>query len=504
MKAQIIKAIQSAELYDIVKQTPVSPLNLISQNFKNNISLKREDLQDIHSFKLRGAHNKIKSLSQKELSKGIIAASAGNHAQGVAYSALTLNCKSTIVMPQTTPQIKVDSVKNYNAEIILHGDTYDEAYLYAKTIAAERDLVFIHPFDDELVIAGQGTIGKELLDQTNSPIDYLFIPVGGGGLIAGVASYIKENSPHTKIIAVEPDNSNCFHQSLQMNKRVILDQVGIFADGVAVKQIGQIPFELIKDVIDDTVLVSTDEICSSIKNIYDELRAVSEPAGALSLAGIKKYCQTHNIENKNIMGILCGANISFHRLRHISERTQIGEKKEALFGVTIPEEKGSFLQFCKALGKGSITEFNYRYTSKNSATIFAGIEIFNSEDKVSIFNKLNERYPVIDLSDNEVAKLHVRHMVGGRTSNISELFYRFEFPERPGALSEFLESIGSQWNITLFHYRNHGAAFGRVFAGFEVKKNDIKTFKDHLDRTKVRYVDENSNNVIKFFINTAE
>lgn len=501
MIQEILKKINTTTVYDIAKKTPVSFLKNQSKLTNNYIYLKREDEQDVFSFKIRGAYTKIASLSNEEKNKGIIAASAGNHAQGVAISAMKLKIKATIVMPATTPQIKVDAVKSYKANVVLKGDSYDDAYDHAHIIAKSNNLTFIHPYDDIDVIAGQGTIAKELHDELEN-IDYCFIPVGGGGLLAGMLTYLKEKMPKTKIIAVEPENSACFHEAYVNKKRVKLKQVGIFADGVAVKEIGKLPFELTKDKIDDCVLVTTDEICAAVKDIYDETRAIAEPAGGLSLAGIKKYTKLNNISQKNCVGILCGANINFHRLRHISERAEIGEKNEALFSIEIPEKQGSFLSFCKLLHDRFITEFNYRYHSKEKAHIFVGIQLKDNESSSDLVNFFNvNNYTAIDLSKNEMAKLHIRYMVGGKNNTIiNEKLYRFQFPERPKALLNFLSTLGSKFNISLFHYRNHGAAYGRILIGIQVEKDKEKTFNSLLKQINYVYFDETQNPAYKLFL----
>ncbi len=499
MKKKLVNLIENADLYDTVYKTQIDKLEKLSKKLKNKILIKREDLQDVRSFKIRGALNKINHLTKKEKENGIIAASAGNHAQGVALSAKKRHISATIVMPITTPQIKVDSVKSYGATVILHGDNYDDAQTYATQLAHKQNLTFIHPFDDIDVIAGQGTIGLEILSQLKN-IDYIFIAVGGGGLIAGISNYIKSINPSIKIIAVEPENSNCLEQALKHNKPIQLNDVGIFADGVAVKKIGKTTFKLTKDLVDDCVLVSTDEICAGIKDIYDDIRAVAEPAGALSTAGIKKYINLHNIKNKQFVSILCGANINFHRLRHISERAQIGEKKEILLSIKISEKKGTFLKLCQHLSQYSITECNYRYNNSNSANVFVGLEISEINERENIINSLKKTFhEVIDLTDNELAKLHLRYMIGGKTSK-KEYVYRFQFPEKPGALLSFLLSLGSNFNITLFHYRNHGSAYGRVLVGIEIEKTKLNEFNDFLKNIDYKYFNESNNLATDLFL----
>lgn len=501
MSNKFIEKVENSKIYDIVKHTPLIELQDLSKKLENQILLKREDMQPVFSFKCRGAHQKILSLSDTEKERGIIAASAGNHAQGVALSAKTLKLKATIVMPQTTPSIKINAVKKHKATVILYGDSYDEAYEHAKELEKQQKLTFIHPYDDEEVIIGQATVAKEILEDTTP--DLVFIPVGGGGLAAGMARYLKEKNPKIKIITVEPKEAACLEVALKHNERVVLDQVGIFADGVAVKQIGKWPFEYLKKYNDYTLTVSTDEICAAIKDIFDETRSIAEPAGALALAGIKKYLKKHTLKNKKIIGILSGANTNFDRLRHIAERAEIGEEKEALFTVNIKEEKGSFQKFCKDMGKRSITEFNYRYTSAKSAHIFVGVELKSPRERKEILKNLKEKsYKTTDITDNECAKLHIRHIVGGKSKKkLSEKFFRIEFPERPGALMQFLNSIGSQWNITLFHYRNHGAAYGRVLVGLEIQTDsELEKVKTELEKLHYPFIDESQNKTLKLFI----
>lgn len=497
MTSSYVDKILKSHVYDVAKCTPLTIAKGLSKRFGNVIYMKREDFQTVFSFKCRGAHNKISSLSVKDKKKGVIAASAGNHAQGVALSAQYLGIKAVIVMPNTTPEIKVDAVKQLGAKAILVGDSYDDAYEYAVRMGKEKGYSFIHPYDDPDVIAGQGTIGMEILNQLQDPIHSIFVAVGGGGLLAGIVAYVKHVRPDIKVIGVEPDNSACLFEALKAGRRVTLSQVGIFADGVAVKQIGKEPFRVVKSLVDDVVLVSTDEICAAIKDIYDESRSIVEPAGALSLAGLKKYCESKSIKNQNLVTINCGANMNFDRLRHIAERAEIGEHREALLCVTIPEKPGSFLKFCKLLGKRkSISEFNYRYSNQEEARIFVGIELKEGLKERDQLIKLLEKggYSVVDLTENEMAKIHVRHMVGGRVPEIKdERLYRFQFPERPGALLEFLKSMESCWNISLFHYRNHGAAFGRVLVGIQVSKKEESAFRLFLDRLGYTFFNETDN-----------
>ena len=502
-QTQVNEMISNASVYDVAEVSALNYAKLLSKRLDNNVWLKREDQQSVFSFKLRGAYNKISHLDNAQKASGIIAASAGNHAQGVALAAQRLNINAKIIMPVTTPSIKVDSVSSMGAEVVLSGDNYDEACSHAYEVAEQSNRVFIHPYDDIEVIAGQGTIGKELLEQFQDKIDAVFVPVGGGGLIAGVATWIKQHSPQTKVIGVEPEDAATLYSAMQAGERVELPHVGIFADGVAVKKIGLNTFNLAKDLVDEVILVSIDEICAAIKDIFDETRVVSEAAGALAVAGVKKYTQREKCKNLNLIAINSGANINFDRLRHVTERTELGEGREGLFAVTIPEQKGSFLKFCQLVGEHSISEFNYRYASDNEAHIFVGIKFYNAvEEKPELISMLSKQgYPVSDLSDNEMAKLHVRHMVGGHSPKLNdELIYRFEFPERPGALLKFLTLMGAQWNISLFHYRNHGAAYGRVLVGAQVPASEVDEFKQFLLDLGYAFYDETENPIYRLFL----
>jgi threonine dehydratase len=501
--AQLIRMIADAQVYDVAQVSPMTYARLLSERLGNHIWMKREDQQSVFSFKLRGAYNKIRNLTQEQRQAGIIAASAGNHAQGVALAAQRLNIDAQIIMPLTTPRIKVDSVRALAADVVLAGDNYDEACEHAYQVAEESGRIFIHPYDDIEVIAGQGTVGKEIIEQFDGKIDAIFVPAGGGGLIAGVATWVKHYSPQTKIIGVEPEDAATLHVAMEAGKRTMLSQVGIFADGVAVKQIGEVTFEVVKDLVDEVILLTVDEICAAIKDIFDETRVVSEPAGALSVAGIKKYVHEKQCKELNLVAINSGANINFDRLRHVTERTEFSEGREGLLAVTIPEVKGSFYRFCETIGKHSLSEFNYRYADSNDAHIFVGIKFDNEEkDKRMLIDALESKgYPVIDLSNNEMAKLHLRHMVGGRSPQLQdELLYRFEFPERPGALLQFLSLMGSQWNISLFHYRNHGAAYGRVLVGIQVPKEQRSQFSEFLQQLGFVYYDETENPVYPLFL----
>ncbi|MBI5460900.1 MAG: threonine ammonia-lyase, biosynthetic, partial [Gammaproteobacteria bacterium] len=450
MPDHYLKMILNARVYEVARETPLEPAPRLSQRLGNPVWMKREDLQPVFSFKIRGAYNKIAHLSAEECARGVIAASAGNHAQGVALGARKRGVKALIVMPRTTPQIKVAAVRSYGARAVLHGDSYDEAYEHAVQLATEKGLVFIHPFDDPEVIAGQGTVAMELLRQHTGHPHAIFVPVGGGGLIAGMAAYIKQLRPEIKIIGVEPDDAPSMQQALAAKRRVVLKQVGIFADGTAVRQVGKETFKLAQRYVDEILLVSADEICAAIKDIFDDTRSIVEPSGALAVAGLKKYVERENLRDQELIAINSGANMNFDRLRHVAERAELGERREALLAVTIPERPGSFRQFCKTIGQRSITEFNYRYADAAQAHVYAGVELSegDSERQTLITQLRQEGYPVIDMTDNEVAKLHIRHMVGGRAPLLdNEILYRFEFPERPGALLHFLTAIGERWNI---------------------------------------------------------
>ncbi|HEY0635189.1 MAG TPA: threonine ammonia-lyase, biosynthetic [Gammaproteobacteria bacterium] len=496
-----LKRILTARVYDVAQETPLEPARTLSARLNNHIWLKREDLQPVFSFKLRGAYNKMVQLSGEERARGVIAASAGNHAQGVALSAQRLGLKALIVMPLTTPQIKVQSVAAYGAAIELHGNTYNDAAEHAKRLATERGLTFIHPYDDPDVIAGQGTIAMELLRQ-HAGMDAVFVPVGGGGLIAGVAAYLKSLRPEIKVIGVEPDDAACLYQALAAGERVILDQVGIFADGVAVRQVGEETFRIARELVDEVILVSTDEICAAIKDIFEDTRSIAEPAGALAIAGIKKYVARGNVSGEHLVAIDSGANMNFDRLRHVAERAELGERREALLAVTIPERPGSFRRFCEALGTRSITEFNYRFADSKEAHIFVGVQMAGGEnEKNGLIAELRAGgYPVLDMSDNEMAKLHMRYMVGGRASVVDERLLRFEFPERPGALLHFLNRMGAHWNISLFHYRNHGAAYGRVLAGIQVPASEDEKFRSFLQQVDYPCWEESDNPVYPLFL----
>ena len=494
----LVNLADNSNVYEVAKVSALSVATQLSKRFNNRIYLKREDDQVIHSFKLRGAYQKMSSMSDEQKSKGVIASSAGNHAQGVALGASKLQIKAIIVMPVSTPNIKVQAVEQLGAEVILHGDVYDDAFHHAKKLEAENDMCFISPYDDFEVIAGQATVAKEILSQLEK-IDYVFAPVGGGGLISGMASYIKHYAPHIKVIGVEPTDSPTLFKALAANERVVLDDVGRFADGVAVKQIGELPFEIAKESVDDVVLVSNDEMCAAIKDIYEDVRSVSEPSGALSTAGVKKYILENNLKNKNIVSVVSGANVNFDRLRYIAERADLGELNEAIVAVTIPEEPGSFLKFCELLDNSSITEFNYRYAARKDAHIFVGIQLSKGvSEKQALISKLSKSFEVIDMSDNSMAKTHIRYMVGGHANAENEVIYRFEFPERPGALLNFLKKVKTKWNISLFHYRNHGADFGRVLIGLQV--DDVADLEARFDEIGYYYQNETDNKAYQYFL----
>lgn len=502
MPQSYIERILRSRVYDVAEETPLNIAPRLSKRLGNRVSLKREDLQPVFSFKLRGAYNKIAGLSAEERERGVIAASAGNHAQGVAISANRLGIRALIVMPQTTPVIKVDAVRSYGARAVLFGDSYDEAYEHSRQLARQKGMTFIHPFDDADVIAGQGTIGMEILRQHGGPPNAIFIPVGGGGLIAGIGAYVKFVFPGVKIIGVEPEDAPTLQRALACKRRVVLKQVGIFADGVAVRQIGKESFRIAREVVDEVILVSTDEICAAIKDVFDDTRTVAEPAGALSVAGLKRYVAREGAKDQSLVAIESGANINFDRLRHVAERAELGERREALLAAEIPEEPGSFLRFCRALGRRNITEFNYRYADAVNAHVFAGVELSEGErERKGLVDHLQQKgYRVVDLTDNETAKLHIRYMVGGHSPSLhDESLYRFQFPERPGALLSFLSELGKRWNISLFHYRNHGAAYGRVLMGIQISTKEKHEFRRFLSELGYAVEEETDNVAYRLF-----
>ena len=507
MATDYLERILKARVYDVAVETPLEYAPNLSARLGNRLMLKREDMQQVFSFKLRGAYNKMVNLPATQLKKGVIAASAGNHAQGVALAAQTLGCRAVIVMPVTTPRIKIDAVAARGAEVVLHGDSYTDAYEHAMTLVRKRGLTFVHPYDDPDVIAGQGTIGMELLRQSTRPIHAVFVPVGGGGLIAGIGAYIKRLHPEILLIGVEPVDADAMARSLEAGRRVTLPQVGLFADGVAVKQVGVETFKLARKYVDEIVLVDTDEICAAIKDVFEDTRSVLEPAGALAVAGAKLYVEQTGVRDQKLVAITSGANTNFNRLRFIAERAEVGEHREALLAVTIPERPGSFKALCAALGERTVTEFNYRYADEKNAEVFIGVEVRDREETRKLIAQLKRQgYDPIDLSDNEMAKLHVRHLVGGHAprgangDGVTELLYRFEFPERPGALMRFLSNMRADWNISLFHYRNHGADYGRVLVGMQVPVKERRAFKAFLDTLGYPYVDESDNPAYKLFL----
>ena len=502
--ADYLKATLCSAVYDVADVTPLEKMEKISSRIGNQIFVKREDRQLVHSFKIRGAQAMIASLNEDERKCGVIAASAGNHAQGVAFSATKLGINSLIVMPLTTADIKVEAVKEFGGEVLLYGANFDEAKAKAMELAKEQNRIFIPPFDHPLVIAGQGSIAMELLQQ-NAKLDRIFVPVGGGGLAAGIAVLIKQIMPTIKVIAVEPSDAACLKAALDVGKPVDLSRVGLFAEGVAVKRIGDEAFRLCQQYIDDIVTVDSDEICAAVKDLFDDVRAIAEPSGAVALAGLKKYVNQHNIRGENLAHILSGANLNFHNLRYISERCEIGEKREVLLSVTIPEKKGSFLNFCKLLGGRSVTEFNYRYHDDKSACIFVSVRISKSNEKEDILQELTAAgYAVVDLSEDEMAKLHVRYMIGGKPCNpIQEQVYSFEFPESQGALLKFLQTLGTNWNISMFHYRSHGTDYGRVLAAFEIDETDSNKFTQHLTELGYGFHNETQNTSIKLFLTNS-
>ena len=501
---KIFREILKARIYDVVHRTPLEKAQKLSKRYHNHIFMKREDLQSVFSFKIRGAYNLIKQLSQEEKDRGVICVSAGNHGQGVAFSAARFGIEATVVMPVTTPPIKVAAVKRLGAKAVLYGDSYSDAAEHCAELTEKFGQTFIHPFDHPLVIAGQGTIGKELLEDA-SELNRVFVPIGGGGLISGIACYLKELQPSITIVGVEPEESDGMIRSIQADKRIFLPKTGTFADGVAVKQVGSLTFELTRHLVDEFITVSNDEICSAIENIYDETRAILEPAGALGMAGLKKYLdQNPQIKGEHLVAVSSGANMSFQRLQFVAERAQIGEKRETLLAIKLPERPGALFELCeKVVSNRPITEFNYRYRSPKDAYIFVGIENLKISDKEQFCKSLAEHsYEYIDLTDNELAKEHIRHMVGGpRLDSIEhEVLYRFRFPDRPKALLEFLIMLGSEWNISLFHHRSHGTDFNRVLIGLQVPPEEREKFEKTLANMTFSYTDETDNSAYQLFL----
>ena len=497
-----LERILLARVYDVAIESPLEEAGNLSRRLGNTLLLKREDMQPVFSFKLRGAYNKMAGLSRAQLKRGVVAASAGNHAQGVALSAQVLGCEATIVMPATTPAIKVDAVAKRGAQVVLHGDSYDDAYTQAKVIAKRDKKVFVHPYDDPEVIAGQGTIGMELLRQARTPIDAIFVPVGGGGLIAGIAAYIKRLKPEIKVIGVEPEDADAMARSLCKKERIVLPQVGLFADGVAVKQVGEETFRLCQLYVDEIIRVSNDAICAAIKDVFEDTRSILEPSGAMSVAAVKQYAATTGAKGQTLIAITCGANMNFDRLRFVAERAEVGERREALFAVTIPEARGSFKRFCELLGPRSVTEFNYRIADASVAHIFVGVAISKPDEAARLARTFSKAgFQTLDLTNDELAKQHVRHMVGGRSELArDERLFRFQFPERPGALMKFLSSMHPDWNISLFHYRNQGADHGRILVGIQVPRGDAPALRTFLSGLNYPFEDETANPAYRLFL----
>ncbi|TAM86892.1 MAG: threonine ammonia-lyase, biosynthetic [Candidimonas sp.] len=502
MPIDYLKRILTSKVYDVAVESPLDPAPQISARIQNKVLLKREDTQQVFSFKLRGAYNKMANLDAATLKRGVIAASAGNHAQGVALAAKRLGCRAVIVMPTTTPRVKVDAVRRLGGEVVLAGDSFSDAYLRAKEIEQEEKLTFVHPFDDPDVIAGQGTIGMEILRQHSGPIDAIFVAIGGGGLISGVAAFVKSLRPEIKIIGVQTEDSNAMMRSIKAGRRITMNDVGLFSDGTAVKQVGVETFRLAREYVDDYIAVDTDAICAGIKDVFQETRSVLEPAGALALAGLKRYAALHEWKNKTLVAITCGANMNFDRLRFVAERADVGEAREAVFAVTLPEKRGSFLRLCEAVGKRSVTEFNYRISDPETAQVFVGLTISSPSEPEKIANMFRKKgFPTLDLTLNEMAKTHLRYMVGGHSGLAKhEQLLRFEFPERPGALMRFLTAMSPTWNISLFHYRNQGDDYGRILVGIQVPPDDKKQFKEFLDTLGYPHWSENENPAYRLFL----
>jgi threonine dehydratase len=502
MAVDYLQKILTAKVYDVAIESPLDLAPTLSRRIGNRVLLKREDQQPVFSFKLRGAYNKMAQLSVAERARGVITASAGNHAQGVALAAQRLTCKATIVMPITTPSIKIQAVEARGAKVVLHGDSFSDAYAHALKLKKSQRATFIHPYDDPDVIAGQGTIAVEILRQWQAPIDAIFVAIGGGGLISGIASYVKRVRPEIKVIGVQPVDSDAMARSIAAGRRVKLEHVGLFADGVAVREVGKETFRICRELVDDIVLVDTDAICAALKDVFEDTRSILEPAGALSVAGLKLWCERHRFRDRTLVAIACGANMNFDRLRFVAEQAELGEEREAILAVSIPERPGSFRQFCALLGKRNVTEFNYRYADSRIAHLFVGIEVSDRHETAELLRAMHKRrIEAYDLSDNEMAKVHVRHLVGGHAPAAeNEILYRFEFPERPGALMQFLNSMSRGWNISLFHYRNHGADYGRVLVGMQVPPSDKAAFRRFLDRLGYPSVEETANPAYRMFL----
>jgi threonine dehydratase len=502
MSTDYLKRILTSKVYDVAVESPLETATLLSQRMSNTILLKREDTQAVFSFKLRGAYNKMANLDPATLARGVIAASAGNHAQGVALSAARLGCRAVIAMPTTTPQVKIDAVRRLGGEVVLVGDSYSDTFAHAQQLQKEQKLTFVHPFDDPDVIAGQGTVGMEILRQHPGALDAVFVAIGGGGLISGVATYIKQLRPDVRIIGVQTEDSDAMVRSVRAGRRVRLNDVGLFSDGTAVKQVGVETFKLVRKYVDDFVVVDTDAICAAIKDVFQDTRSVLEPAGAMAVAGAKQYLAKHKWKNKTVVAIACGANMNFDRLRFVSERAEVGEMREAVFAVTMPEQRGSFRKFCELVGDRSVTEFNYRISDAARAHVFVGLQVSSPTEPAKIAaNFRRHGFDTLDLTHDEMAKTHLRHMVGGRSSLAhDELLYRFEFPERPGALMRFLNTMKPDWNISLFHYRNQGADYGRILIGIQVPSADKKLFKAFIEKLAYPYWNETDNPAYKLFL----
>jgi len=500
--SEYLQKILTARVYDVAIESPLEPARTLSRRLGNHVLLKREDQQPVFSFKLRGAYNKMAHLTAEQLARGVICASAGNHAQGVALAARKLGCQATIVMPVTTPRLKIDAVRALGGEVVLHGDSYSDAHGHAKALEAARGLTFVHPFDDPHVIAGQGTVAMEILRQHQGPIDAVFVAIGGGGLVSGVAAYIKAVRPEVKVIGVQTKDSDAMLRSVRAGRRVTLHDVGLFSDGTAVKLVGEETFRLTRALVDDFVVVDTDAVCAAIKDVFQDTRSILEPAGALGVAAVKQYVAEHKVKGQTFVAITCGANMNFDRLRFVAERAEFGEQREALFAVTIPEERGSFKRFCELIGPRSVTEFNYRISDARVAHVFVGIAIAQREEADKIErNFVRHGFATVNLTDDELAKEHVRHMVGGRSELAHhERLYRFIFPERPGALMRFLAALHPGWNISLFHYRNQGADYGRILVGLQVPATDRRALREFLDGLGYPYVDETDNPVYGLFL----
>ena len=494
--------IEHSQVYAVARHTPLDEMPNLTVRLRNRVLLKREDMQPVFSFKLRGAYNKMANLSQEAIARGVICASAGNHAQGVALSAQKMGCRAVIVMPTTTPAIKINAVRARGAEVVLFGESYSDAYAHALEVEKNEGLTFVHPYDDPDVIAGQGTLAMEILQDHTEPIEAVFCCVGGGGLLAGVAAYIKAVRPEIKVIGVEAVDADAMTQSLKTGQRVMLEQVGIFADGAAVKQVGEHTFKLVQQYVDEMITVDNDEICAAIKDVFEDTRSILEPAGALALAGLKVYAERQRLQGKTLLAVASGANMNFDRLRFIAERAELGEHREAVFAVTIPETPGAFKNFCRLLGNRNITEFNYRYADAKQAHIFVGVSVHNPDESAEIQRSLQAAgLQTLDLTGNEMAKLHLRYLVGGHAPQAhNEVVYRFEFPEKPGALLNFLQSMGHNWNISLFHYRNHGADYGRVLVGMQVPPEEKAAFEQFLRQLDCPYFDESSNPAYRLFL----